>query len=143
MQVKIISDSTCDLSPELTAQYSIDITPLSVCLGDRYLKDGEEIKPDDIYAYVGQTGKLPKTSAVNTEEYRRTYAFWTGQGYDVVQICISSLFSSTYQNACDAAQEFDNVYVIDSRNLFSLFARKGCRRRRIRRLCAAVYRAGN
>lgn len=117
MKIKIISDSTCDLSSELIQKYGIAITPLSIALGEVYLKDGSEIRPDAIYTYVAQTGMLPKTSAVNAEEYRRVFEFWTAQGYDVIQICISSLFSSAYSNACRAAQGFDNVSVVDSKNL--------------------------
>ncbi len=117
MKVKIISDSTCDLSPELVQKYNIEITPLSVSLGGDYLKDGTEIKPDDIYAYVSKSGKLPKTSAVNTDEYRRVFKNWLDQGYAVVQICISSLFSACYANACQAAGNLENVFVVDSMNL--------------------------
>ena len=117
MKVKIISDSTCDLSPDLVQKYDIAITPLSVSLGGTYLKDGSEIKPDDIYAYVSQSGKLPKTSAVNVNEYRRVYEQWTAEGYAVVQICISSLFSACYANACQAAKNMENVFVVDSMNL--------------------------
>ena len=69
MKVKIISDSTCDLSPALLEKYDIAITPLSVLLKDRSLRDGIEIVPDDIYDFVARYGTLPKTSAVNVLEY--------------------------------------------------------------------------
>lgn len=69
MTVKIISDSTCDLSPELLRQYDVSITPLSVCCGERVGADGTEITPDDIYEYVHAEGKLPQTSAVNVADY--------------------------------------------------------------------------
>lgn len=117
MKVKIISDSSCDLSPELIQKYGIAITTFFIALGGVYLKDGFEIKPDAIYTYVAQTGTLPKTSALNVEEYRRVFEFWTAQGYDVIQICIGSLFSNTCSNACCAAQGFDNVLVVDSKKL--------------------------
>ena len=117
MKVKITADSTCDLSPELVAKYDIDITPLSVILGERTGLDGREITPQDIYDYVAQTKSLPKTSAVNTVEYRRVFQHWLDQGYAVVHFCISSDFSSCYQNACDAVKDMENVYVVDSRNL--------------------------
>ena len=117
MKVKITADSTCDLSPELVAKYDIDIPPLSVILGERTGLDGREITPQDIYDYVAQTKSLPKTSAVNTVEYRRVFQHWLDQGYAVVHFCISSDFSSCYQNACDAAKDMENVYVVDSRNL--------------------------
>lgn len=117
MTVKIISDSTCDLSPELLRQYDISITPLSVCCGERVGADGTEITPDDIYEYVHAEGKLPQTSAVNVTDYMEEFRRWTKQGCCVVHFCISSDFSSTYQNACLAAKEVGNVFVVDSRNL--------------------------
>ncbi len=117
MTVKIISDSTCDLSPELLRQYDVSITPLSVCCGERVGADGTEITPDDIYEYVHAEGKLPQTSAVNVADYMEEFHRWTKQGCCVVHFCISSDFSSTYQNACLAAKEVGNVFVVDSRNL--------------------------
>ena len=117
MTVKIISDSTCDLSPELLRQYEVSITPLSVCCGERVGADGTEITPDDIYEYVHAEGKLPQTSAVNVADYMEEFHRWTKQGCCVVHFCISSDFSSTYQNACLAAKEVGNVFVVDSRNL--------------------------
>lgn len=117
MKVKIISDSTCDLSPALLEKYDIAVTPLSVLLKDRSLRDGIEIVPDDIYDFVAQYGTLPKTSAVNVLEYAEVFQQWHEQGYDIVQFNISSDFSSSYQSACIAAQKWENVYVVDSRNL--------------------------
>ena len=117
MTVKITSDSTCDLSPELLRQYDVSITPLSVCCGERVGADGTEITPDDIYEYVHAEGKLPQTSAVNVADYMEEFHRWTKQGCCVVHFCISSDFSSTYQNACLAAKEVGNVFVVDSRNL--------------------------
>lgn len=117
MKVKIISDSTCDLSADLLEKYEISITPLSVTCRDKSYKDGLEITPDDIYAYVDESGKLPKTSAVNVAEYIDVFKRWREQGYEIVHFSISSLFSSTYQNACIAAEEVGGVYVVDSLNL--------------------------
>ncbi|MBQ6426664.1 MAG: DegV family protein [Clostridia bacterium] len=117
MKVKITTDSTCDLSPELLEKYDLDMISLGVTLGDRSGKDGTDITPQDIYAFVDRTGKLPKTSAVNEAEYLTFFGKWLEQGYAVVHFCISSDFSSCYQNACMAAEELENVYVVDSRNL--------------------------
>ncbi|MBO7711348.1 MAG: DegV family protein [Lachnospiraceae bacterium] len=117
MKVKITTDSTGDLSPELLERYDIAVTPLTVTLGSRSGKDGTDITPDDIYAYVEQSGKLPKTSAVSTWEYEAFFRGWKEQGYEIVHFCISSEFSSSYQNAVLAAKEMDGVRVIDSRNL--------------------------
>lgn len=117
MKVKIISDSTCDLSPELLQKYDISIVPLYVIMGDRTLKDGIEVKPEDIYSYVAQSGKLPSTSAPNLADFMDEFQKWREQGYEIVHFNISSDFSSSYHNACAAAQEVGGVEIVDTRNL--------------------------
>lgn len=117
MRIRVTSDSTCDLSPELIAQYGISIAPLMVVLDGKSFKDGLEITPDEIYQYVNQTKKIGSTAAVNVADY---ISFFTEnlEGYDaLIHFTISSDMSSCYQNACIAAEDFQNVYVIDSRNL--------------------------
>ena len=117
MNVKITSDSTCDLSADILRRYDIGITPLSVLLGDQSYKDGVDMNTDDIYAYVARTGCLPKTSAVNVEDYIEAFRAIVSEGREVVHFNISADFSSSYQNACIAAQEVGHVRVVDSRNL--------------------------
>lgn len=117
MKVKIISDSTCDLSKELIEKYNISIVPLYVVMNDKTMRDGLEVTPEDIYEYVDKNGKLPSTSAVNIEDYIEIFKYWHEQGYEIVHFDISSEFSSTYRNACMAAEEVGGVYVVDSGNL--------------------------
>ncbi len=117
MKVKIISDSTCDLSRELIEKYDIDILPLSVNLGEETRKDGIDVTPDDIYDFVERTGVLPKTSAPNISDFIDLFTKWHEQGYSIVHFNISADFSSSYHNACLAAEEVGDVYVVDSRNL--------------------------
>lgn len=117
MKVKIISDSACDLSPALIEKYDIAITPFSVLLGETAGFDGTEVKPEDIYTYVANSKTLPKTSAVNIDELVRTFRFWRSQGYAIVHFTISSKMSSSYEHACIAAREMEQVYVVDSQNL--------------------------
>lgn len=117
LSIKITADSTCDLTPELLERYDISVTPLSVILGDKSLKDGLEVVPDDLYRHVETTGSLPTTSANSVGEYQDYFAALAPQHDAIIHINISAEFSSCYQNACIAAEEFDNVYVVDSRNL--------------------------
>jgi len=117
MPVKILSDSTCDLSEELVRKYDIEIVPLTVTLGSRSGYDGVDITPEDIYRYVEETGTLSKTSAVSVDEYLRVFRKWRDKGYEIVHFCISGDFSACWQNACTAAKETGGVYVVDSRNL--------------------------
>ena len=117
MNIKITSDSTCDLSAEQLQQHNIQLLPLCISMGDKLLRDGVEITPDDIYAHVDAGGDICTTSALNFTDYSDCFTPLS-QEYDaVIHINISAEFSSCYQNAVLASQEFDNVYVVDSRNL--------------------------
>lgn len=113
----ISSDSTCDLSRELIQRYQIKILPLGVTLGDDIYRDGVDITPDDIYAYHAKTGQLPKTSAINMAENADFFEALTKDGSAVIHFTISSSMSATYNNARMAAEEFEDVYVVDSKNL--------------------------
>ena len=117
MAIKITSDSTCDLSAELLERYQVSLLPLCVNLGDQSYYDGESIVPADIFAYVSKTGQLPTTSATNISTYMDFFAPLAEQYEAVIHINIGSGFSSCHQNARLAAEEMDNVYVIDSCNL--------------------------
>ena len=113
----IAADSTCDLSPELIQSYGIHIIPLGVTLGEKQYTDGVDIDPDFIYAHYEKTGELPKTSAVNLVDFEDYFARETAAGNSVVLFTISSDMSSTCNNARLAAEGFENVYVVDTRNL--------------------------
>ena len=119
MTVKIISDSTCDLSPELLERYNIGIIPLYVIKDGMAYKDYVDIKPADIFSYVENSGDLCSTSAVSQYDYEQCFAKYAKAYGAVIQITLGSGFSSCYQNACVAAKSFDNVYVVDSKNLSS------------------------
>ena len=116
MRIRISADSTCDLSPELIEQYDVAITPLYVRLGEKDLKDTIEVTPPDIYKYVAETKQIPKTAAVNVSDYVDFFTKVKDEGYDgVVHFTISADMSSCYQNACLAAEGFENVFIVDSK----------------------------
>ena len=117
MKIKILSDSTCDLSTELLEKYDITIMPLTVIKGGEALRDGVTITPDDIFRHVDAGGDFCSTTAVNVSEYVEFFASYARDYDAVVHINIGSHFSSCHQNAKLAAEEFDNVLVIDSQNL--------------------------
>lgn len=117
MAIKITSDSTCDLSPELLERYQVTLLPLCVNLGDRTYYDGDDITPAQIFDHVSKTGQLPTTSATNISTYMDFFAPLAEQYEAVIHINLGSGFSSCHQNARLAAEEMDNVYVIDSENL--------------------------
>ncbi len=115
--IKILADSTADLSKELVEKYNIEIIPLTVTLGENSYKDGIELSAKDIFAYYEENKILPKTSAVSVLEYTEIFTKWVEQGYDVIHFTISSSMSACYQNACIAAVEVGHVWTIDSQNL--------------------------
>lgn len=128
-EVMITADSTCDLPDYLIEKNNITILPLSILLGDKSYSDGVDIFPRDIYAYVNKTGDLPKTAAVTPAQYNTVFKEFTEQGKAVVHIGLSSAISSSYQNACIAAAEFEDVYCIDSKSLctaMGLLVLKAC-----------------
>ena len=117
MKIKIISDSTCDLSQELIEKYDITIVPLTVIKNDQAYLDGVTIVPDEIYAHVAGGGSLCSTTAASVGEYQDIFAKYANDYDGIVHINIGSGFSACHQNARLAASEFDNVLVIDSQNL--------------------------
>ncbi len=117
MRIKISSDSTCDLPANLVQEHNIAIFPMIVNKGEESFRDGVDITPEDIYAHVAAGNPLCTTSAVPVGEYEEYFAKLAKEYDAVIHINLGSGFSSTHQNACIAAEDFPNVYVIDSCNL--------------------------
>ena len=117
MRIKITADSTCDLSPVLLEKYDITLAHLIVNKNGEAFTDGIDITPADIFAHVAAGGDLCSTAALGVGDYQDLFAKFASDYDAVVHISISSEFSSSFQNAYIAATEFDNVRVIDSRNL--------------------------
>ena len=117
MKIKVLSDSTCDLSAELLEKYDISILPLTIVKDGEVFSDNVNITPAEIFAHVAAGGDLCTTTATNMGEYADWFAKYANDYDGVVHINLGSGFSSCYQNACLAAEEFDNVCVIDSMNL--------------------------
>ena len=117
MRIKITADSTCDLGTALLEKYDITLANLTVNKGGEAFTDGVTITPADIFSHVAAGGDLCSTAALGMVDYQELFERFASDYDAVVHISISSEFSSSYQNACIAASEFDNVRVIDSRNL--------------------------
>ncbi len=113
----IFSDSTSDLSPDIIATRDIRINPLTVVFGSVNHADGIDVKPDDVYKFYKDSGTLPKTTASNIAEHEKFISDNLAEGCGAVYFTISSEMSANYNNARLAAENFDDVYVIDSRSL--------------------------
>ena len=116
--VKILADSTCDLSPELIARYGIGIITLYVHLGEEEFRDGVDITPEELFKWSDEHNTTPKTAAPGIEDIE---GFLDKDGSDeYVIFTISSSMSSSYTNCTLAADDLeitDRVFVIDSQNL--------------------------
>ena len=118
--VKIIADSTCDLSKELIEQYDISIIPLHIVLEEKEYKDGSEISPDEIYQWSDENKTTPKTSAPSIDDTMDVLRNIIDSGNEAVMFCISEKMSTTGNVFRMAAEELgaeDKVSVIDSANL--------------------------
>lgn len=120
-KVKIIADSTCDISKEKLAELDIDMIPLYVVIKGKQYLDLEEIKWDEVIQKVKENNELPKTAAINIETFVEKFRHYVDLGYDVIFLSLGSKFSSNYNNARLAAKEFEDgrIYVLDSQNLSS------------------------
>lgn len=120
-KVKIITDSTADLSKELINELDIEVLPLGVNFGDDFYKDGVDIDTKTLYELVEKNGELPKTSAISPGVFILEFEKWINEGYDVIYLGIGSTISGTFQSAMVAKSEFsdDNVFLVDSKNLSS------------------------
>lgn len=133
-KIKIVTDSTSDLRPEDIKKFDLEIAPLYVSFPDKTFIDGVDLNTAKLYSLVDQCGVLPKTAARNPEFFVEIFDKYIKEGYDILCILISSEFSSMYQAAKIASQEFDEkrIRVIDSRNLSSgigLSVLKACKLR--------------
>ena len=116
-KILIACDSTADLGEELISRYNIRVLPLGVTLGNDEYTDGVDITPDFIYENYEKTGILPKTSAINIGAYEDFFKKYTDEGYTIIFFTISASMSSTFQNGKVAAGDFENVYMVDTKNL--------------------------
>ena len=117
LNIKITADSTCDLSEALLRQWNISLIPMHILMGEESYLDGVTIHPADVFAHAQNGGKMPKSAAPNLVEYTDFLAPFAKDYDAVIHINVGSKFSSCFQNARLAAQEFGNVYVVDSENI--------------------------
>ena len=118
--VKIISDSTCDLSEELLEKYKVAILPLHILLGEDEYEDGKDIRPEEIYRWFDEHGTTPGTSAPSMESTLKLYREVYEEGDELVCFSISGQMSTSGDVMRLAAEEMgigDKVTVIDSENL--------------------------
>lgn len=118
-KVRIVSDSTCDLSPELREKYDIKVIPLCIVMDDESYFDMVDVTPLEIFEWADKNKTTPKTAAAGIEEAINFLKPFQEAGEDVIYIGISEDMSTTCNVLRLAASEleYDRVFVINSMNL--------------------------
>ena len=112
MKTRIIVDSTADLMPEIKKQ--LHVVPLTVHFGQEEYVDGVTIDHKSFYEKLIETDVHPSTSQASPAAFEKEYEKARQAGEAAVVITISSKLSGTYQSAMIAAQDYENIYVVDS-----------------------------
>ena len=114
--VRIMTDSTCDLSPERQKALGVEVVPLSVHFGAESFRDGVDLSNAEFYERLRGAETLPTTAQVNPEEFISRFQDHVGAGDQVVGIFLASQLSGTCQSALIARGIVDeaNIFVVDS-----------------------------
>ena len=116
MKVKIIVDSTADLTPQV--QSRVQVIPLTIRFGDKEYIDGVTIDSKMFYEMLTAGQDLPTTSQATPFVFEEAFEKAVEEGYQVVVITVASKLSGTYQSAVIAAEEFPGkVFVVDSKSV--------------------------
>ncbi len=112
MKTRIIVDSTADFSPEYKSH--VQTVPLTVRFGDEEYIDGVTIDHKTFYEKLIESDVLPTTSQATPDAFIKEFQKIKDAGDEAVVITLSSKFSGTYQSALIAAEDFENIYIVDS-----------------------------
>lgn len=115
MGIKIITDSSTDLISSVREK--VEVVPLTIFFGEEEFSDGVTIDHETFYKRLVNDKELPKTSQAAPDAFAACYEKARRQGDDVLVITVSSELSGTYQSAMIAAQDYDNVHVVDGRSV--------------------------
>ena len=115
MAIKIITDSTVDIADKYSNLFTV--VPLTVSFGEKDYIDGVTLNKQEFYQKLISSAELPKTSQATPAAFAEVFRELQENGDEAVVITVSSHLSGTYQSACIAAEDFDNVRVVDSLNV--------------------------
>lgn len=115
--IRIITDTASDLSVEEAKKINVTLLPMTITFDDKSYLDRFELSTDEFYDLLSKSKDLPRTSQINPACFEEEFKKAKDAGDDVIAITMSGELSGTYQSACIAASEFDNVYVIDTKEV--------------------------
>jgi len=116
--IKIVTDTTCDLLPEMAEEYGITIVPINIQFGTETYQEGVDLDWDLFYRKIEETGLLPTSSQPSAGLFAEVYRGLASEGADVIiSTHVTAKLSGTYQSACLAAEDVKDevkVYPHDS-----------------------------
>ena len=112
MKTRIIVDSTSDLMPEVKKR--VHVVPLTVHFGEQEYVDGVTIDHKTFYEKLVESDVLPSTSQATPHAFAKEFEKAKAAGESAVVITVASKLSGTFQSAMIAADEYENIYVVDS-----------------------------
>ena len=117
MAIRIVTDSSSDLPPELADQWNIAVVPCNVVIGDVSYRDGVDLMPEEFFQRLPNSSRLPTTSQPTVSDFQPVYQELLEQGHQVISIHVSGRLSGTVNSAAQAKAalgESSPVEIIDS-----------------------------
>lgn len=120
-KIRIITDSTSDLSEDIIKKYNIEVLPLIVNFGEESYYDGVDMTFDKLISKIDGGAEFPTTSQINPQRFYDCFKKNLEEDYKIIYIGIGSKFSGTYQSACIARDMFntEDIVIVDSENVTS------------------------
>ncbi len=114
-KIRIITDSGSDIID--SKRDNVTVLPMSIAFGDEVFYDGVTLSHSEFYMKLIESDELPKTSLIAPASFADAFEEAKNAGEKVIAITISGGLSGTYQSAVLAAEDYDDVYVVDSMNV--------------------------
>ncbi len=114
-KIRIITDSGSDIID--SKRDNVTVLPMSITFGDEVFYDGVTLSHSEFYMKLIESDELPKTSLIAPASFADAFEEAKNAGEKVIAITISAGLSGTYQSAVLAAEDYDDVYVVDSMNV--------------------------
>jgi DegV family protein with EDD domain len=117
MNITLITDSTCDISPEILKAKGVRFAPLKVLFQDGEYVDKYDLTNPEFYEKMKNSEVLPTTSQVNPNEFHELFVEELQKGNKIIGVFLSAELSGTYQSASIAKDMIgsDEIYLIDSK----------------------------
>lgn len=114
--IRILTDTAADFDLEEASRLGITVLPMEISIGDQSFRDRYDLTPDRFYEMLIESSELPHTSQINSYAFEQEFEKIHAAGDSAVVILMSSKLSGTYQNAVLAAEDYDEIRVVDSLN---------------------------